>query len=290
MTRNKNSLKILKTTLRYLALLVVTVVLLFPLFWMVMTSIKPQWEWVSFPPVWIPSDPTPYNYYFVVFGAVGYAQGKSFSGALVPYLNSVFVAGLSTVFGIVLGMLAAYSVSRYHTGGASFQISVLMPRMFPPMAMIIPTMVFFQIIGALDTYWGLILVYTGFTLPYSVWMIKSFMDSVPKEFEEAAMLDGLSTWRILLKIVTPLIRNGLLATTLFVLILNWTEYPFVLTLASRRIDTITLCLAKFFSIEAGTYYGPQTALGILAAIPTIIFGVLIHRYLVLGFTFGAIKR
>jgi len=279
-----------KAGLKYSMLLVVSGILLFPLFWMIMTSIKPQWEWVAFPPVWVSSEPTLFNYEFVVFGAVGYAQGKSFQGALIPYLNSVFVAGLSTLFSIVLGILAAYSISRYQTGGASFQISVLMPRMFPPMAMIIPTMVFFQIIGALDTYWGLIIVYTGFTLPYSVWMVKSFIDSVPKEFEEAAMIDGIPLWRIIINIVMPLIKSGLIATILFVFILNWTEYPFVLTLASRRIDTITLTLGKFFSIEAGTYYGPQTALGILAAIPTIIIGTLIHRYLVFGFTFGSIKK
>lgn len=162
--------------------------------------------------------------------------------------------------------------------------------MFPPMAMIIPLMIFFQLIRAIDTYWGLIIVYIGFTLPYSVLMLKGFMDGVPKEFTEAAMLDGLSEWQILYKIWLPIIKNGLMTTTLFLLILNWTEYTFALTLSSRGVETITLTLAKLFSNEAGTYYGPQSALGILAAIPTIIFGIFIHKHLAYGFTFGALKR
>jgi multiple sugar transport system permease protein len=169
-------------------------------------------------------------------------------------------------------------------------ISIIMPRMFPPMAMIIPMIIFFQIIHAIDTYWGLIIVYIGFTLPYSVLMLKGFMDGVPKEFTEAAMLDGLSTWEILFKVWIPTIKNGLMTTTLFLLILNWTEYTFASVLASRKVETLTLALAKLFSNEAGTYYGPQAALGILATIPTVIFGLYIHKHLAYGFTFGALKR
>jgi multiple sugar transport system permease protein len=162
--------------------------------------------------------------------------------------------------------------------------------MFPPMAMIIPLMIFFQMIRAIDTYWGLIIVYVGFTLPYSVLMLKGFMDGVPKEFTEAAMLDGLSDWQILYKIWLPIIKHGLMTTALFVLILNWTEYTFAMTLSSRGVETITLTLGKLFSNEAGAFYGPQSALGILAAIPTIIFGIYIHKHLAYGFTFGALKR
>jgi multiple sugar transport system permease protein len=162
--------------------------------------------------------------------------------------------------------------------------------MFPPMAMIIPLMIFFQMIHAIDTYWGLIIVYIGFTLPYSVLMLKGFMDGVPREFTEAAMLDGLSEWQILYKIWLPIIKNGLMTTGLFLLILNWTEYTLALTLSSRGVETITLTLAKLFSNEAGTYYGPQSALGILAAIPPIVFGMYIHKHLAYGFTFGALRR
>jgi len=267
----------------------VTASILFPLFWMIMTSFKPSSEWVSYPPTWVPSEPTLNNYRFIIYGSSG-AFVRTYKSAIIPYLNTVFVAVSSTLIAITIGVLGSYSLSRFKTGGPPTLLSIIMPRMFPPMAMIIPMMIFFQLIGAIDTYWGLIIVYIGFTLPYSVLMLKGFMDGVPKEFTEAAMLDGLSEWQILYKIWLPIIKNGLMTTTLFLLILNWTEYTFALTLASRGVETLTLTLAKLFSNEAGTYYGPQSALGILAAIPTIIFGIFIHKHLAYGFTFGAIKR
>ncbi|MBS7649367.1 carbohydrate ABC transporter permease [Candidatus Bathyarchaeota archaeon] len=289
MVNGNISKKNIKKTLTHVFIYALTVLLMFPLFWMIMTSFKPAQEWVTYPPTWIPREPTILNYQLIVYGIVGY-RARPFPSAAVPYLNSVIVAGTSTLIGIIVGILASYSVSRFKTGGPSFLLSVIMPRMFPPMAMIIPMMVFFRLIGAIDTYWGLIILYTGFTLPYSVLMLKGFMDSVPKEFIEAAMLDGLSEWQILYKICVPIIKNGLMTTALFLFILNWTEYTFAMTLASRGVETIPVTLAKLFSNEAGTYYGPQSALGILAAIPTIVFGIIIHKYLAYGFTFGAIKK
>lgn len=274
---------------KHFFLYILTASLLFPLFWMIMTSIKPPNEWVAYPPMWIPSAPTFDNYRLIIFGTSGYFKG-TYSSAIIPYLNTIFVAVTGTLIAIIVGVLASYSLSRFKTKGVSSLLSIIMPRMFSPMAMIIPLLIFFQMIHAIDTYWGLIIVYAGFTLPYSVLMLKGFMDNVPKEFTEAAMLDGLSEWQILYKIWLPLIKNGLMTTSLFLLILNWTEYTFALTLSSRRFETIMVNLAKLFSNEVGTYYGPQAALGILAAIPTIVFGILIHKYLAYGFTFGALKK
>ena len=279
--------------LKYSALIVFTIIVLFPIFWTVMTSLKPQAEWFTFPPIWITKNPTLLNYELAVFGTgpkvLGW-RGRPFSSIWVPLANSMFVSGISTLLCVLVGLLAAYSISRYGTGGSSFLTSIVMPRMFPPMAMIIPIMVFYRMIGALDTYWGLIIAYTAFTLPFSVLMIKGFIDAVPKELEEAAKLDGLSPLQILWKVTVPLVKSGLMTTALFLFILNWTEYVFVLTLASRGVNVITIALAKLFMGEEGTFYGVQSALGILAAIPTIIFGLLIHRYLAFGFTFGAIKK
>lgn len=279
----------IRKALVHFFLYAVTAFLLFPLFWMIMTSFKPRNEWVTYPPTWIPTEPTMGNYSFIVFGSVGHFA-RTYASAAIPYLNTLIVSVIATFIAVVIGVLGSYSLSRFRTGGPATLVSIIMPRMFPPMAMIIPLMVFFQLIGAIDTYWGLIIVYIGFTLPYSVLMLKGFMDGVPKEFTEAAMLDGLSAWQILYKIWLPIIKNGLMTTSLFLLILNWTEYTFALTLSSRGVETITITLAKLFSNEAGTYYGPQAALGILAAIPTIIFGMYIHKHLAYGFTFGALKR
>jgi multiple sugar transport system permease protein len=279
----------LKKVAVHIFLYAATAALLFPLFWMIMTSFKPPNEWVTYPPTWIPSRPTVDNYTFIIFGSAGYFM-RTYPSAMLPYLNTVLVSVTATAVAVAIGALGSYSLSRFRPGGSPTLITIIMPRMFPPMAMIIPIMIFFQLIHAIDTYWGLIIVYIGFTLPYSVLMLKGFMDGVPKEFTEAAMLDGLSEWQILYKIWLPLVKNGLMTTALFLLILNWTEYTFALTLSSRGVETITLTLAKLFSNEAGTYYGPQSALGLLAAIPTIIFGIFIHKHLAYGFTFGALKR
>lgn len=279
----------IKKGLVHIFIYAVIISILFPLFWMIMTSFKPANEWVTYPPTWIPANPTLGNYKFIIFGSSG-AFLRTYPSAMLPYLNTVFIAVTSTAIAVLIGILGSYSLSRFKTGGPATLLSIIMPRMFPPMAMIIPLMIFFQLIGAIDTYWGLIVVYIGFTLPYSVLMLKGFMDSVPNEFTEAAMLDGLTEWQILFKIWIPIIKNGLMTTTLFLLILNWTEYTFALTLSSRGVETITLTLAKLFSNEAGTYYGPQSSLGLMAAIPTIIFGIFIHKHLAYGFTFGALKR
>lgn len=266
----------------------VTICIVFPIFWMLMTSFKPSPEWVSYPPNWVPTNWTLDNYRAIVFGGSSY-QG-TFASVMKPYLNTFIVSVAATIVGVSIGTLASFGLSRYKSNKMGAMISFMMPRTFPPIAMIIPLMIFFRMIGAVDTYWGLIIVYVGFTLPYSVLMIKGFMDGVPKELTEAAELDGLSNWKMLFKVWLPLIKNGLMTTTLFLFILNCQEYIFATTLASRGVETVTISIAKMFSNEAGTFYGPQAAIGILAAIPTVVFGIIIHKSLAYGFTFGALKR
>jgi multiple sugar transport system permease protein len=271
-----------------IVLYAITAIIIFPIFWMLMTSFKPSAEWVTYPPTWIPQNWTLNNYSSVIFG--GNTSQGMFESSMGPYLNTFLISVIATVIGVSIGLLAAFGLSRFRDNKVSSMISFMMPRMFPPIAMIIPMMIFFQFLHLIDTYFGLMIVYVGFTLPYSIFMIKGFMDGLPIELSEAAELDGMSNFKMLFKVWIPNIKNGLMTTTLFLFVLNCQEYIFATTLAGRQIETVTISIAKMFSNQAGTFYGPQAALGMMAAIPTIIFGIIIHKSLAYGFTFGALKR
>ena len=173
-------------------------------------------------------------------------------------------------------------------GGNSFMGLVLMLRMAPPMVAIVPLTVFYSLLGFIDTYHGLILAYATFSMPYAVWIIKSFIDEVPKELEESARLDGLTPLAAHFKITLPLIKGGVLATALFIWILNWSEYLFALLLTHGNVVTLPVQITAY-QTYAGMLYGPQAALAILAVVPLVIFGIIIRRYLARGLTFGAIR-
>jgi multiple sugar transport system permease protein len=187
--------------------------------------------------------------------------------------------------------MAAYAISRYTKMFGNFlPLFILSARMFPPIAVLIPLIVMYSYIGAIDSFWGLIVAYAGFTLPFSVWMMKSFIDDVPREIEEAAILEGMGNFEVFYKVTLPITKTGLFVTALFIFILNWSEFLIAVSTTYDRVQTAPIFLATLFSSVAGTLYGPQAAMGLLIIIPTVIFGYLIQEHLARGFTFGALKR
>jgi len=274
----------------YVALVIAVIFSLFPIYWMVATSLKPATDWLTFPPVWIPSElyMTNYMVLFTEEALMGGFVGR-LPTALKAITDSVIVACSGTALAVVIGMLAAFAISR-HKVASWIPIYILSARMAPPIVVMIPLVILYSTIGLIDTYQGLILAYALFTVPYAVWMIKSFIDDIPQELEDAAMIDGLSRLGAHFKVTLPLIKGGVAATALFLLILNWSEFLFALTLTHGRVVTIPVQAANYFSGTAGILYGPQSALGIVAVIPLIIFGYTIQKYLIRGLTFGAIKR
>jgi multiple sugar transport system permease protein len=186
--------------------------------------------------------------------------------------------------------MAALAISRYHFGGNTTPFGILASRMFPPIAIAIPIVILFATLGLIDTYAGLILAYAVFTVSFSTWMLKSFIDDVPVELEEAAMMDGMPPLRAHWTVTVPLIKGGIAATFLFIFILNWSEFLFALMLSASKVVTIPVQLSRYIVATSGTLYGPQAALGTLAIIPLFVIGVLIQQHLVRGITFGAIKR
>lgn len=290
---NRNLLKTMSSGLRWLAALLICLVILLPIVWVLSISLKPPGEWIAYPPTVIPAEPTVSNYIvlFMPGNPVGgiSAMVSSAEPVTKAFINSLIVAPVATVVSVLIGFFAAYSVSRFRTGGPTLPLFVLTTRMFPPVAFAVPLLVYYRVLGLIDTRLGLILMYTAFTIAFSLWMMRGFIDGVPRHVEEAAILDGASPWRVLFTITLPLVRGGLAATGLFVFILNWTEFLFAQIFTSREAITIPVQVSHYVG-AVGRFYGPMAALGVVASIPVVIAGYLIQRHLVTGFTFGLVRE
>lgn len=276
--------------LRTVLFIIITVIMIFPIYWMVMTAFKPMDEWLKFPPVWLTLRPTLDNLKSILGLAPGSIINPAQSAAGPAILKGLFISMAATIFSIASGCMAGYSISRYKIGGNFLPLFILSARMFPPIAVILPLLVMYSWVHAIDTYWGLIVAYTGFTIPFSVWMMKSFIDEVPKEIEEAAIMEGMGKFEVFYKVTVPIIKTGILVTALFIFILNWSEFLVGVTLCYQNVQTAPIFLASLFSAVAGTLYGHQAAMGLIIIIPTVVFGYLIQKHLARGFTFGALKR
>jgi multiple sugar transport system permease protein len=275
---------------RLAVLTIFTILVLFPVYWMISTAIKPMDEWLKFPPVWLTLRPTLDNFRSILGLLKGTVLNPGVSAATPAILKGLFVSGVATFISIGAGSMAAYSISRFRIGGNFLPLFILSARMFPPIAILIPLLVMYATLGAIDSFWGLIVAYAGFTLPFSVWMMKSFIDEVPREIEEAAIMEGMGSFEVFYKVTLPIVKTGLFVTALFVFILNWSEFMIAVTMCYDRVETAPIFLAKMFSSVAGQLYGAQAAMGFIIIVPTVIFGYLIQEHLARGFTFGALKR
>lgn len=278
----------------WLLLILVLIFMVFPLFWLTATSFKPKADWITNPPVFFPNNPTIVNY-LILFSTdptllreLGIPAFAFFDPATKSFIDSAITAGIGTVIAVFIGLLAAFGVSRHNFGGRSFLLLVLMLRMAPPVVAVIPLIIYFSLLNLTDTYLGLILVYATFSMPYAVWIIKSLIDEVPKELEESARLDGLSPVAAHFKVTLPIIKGGVLATALLLLIFNWSEYLFAVMLTRGSVITLPVQLTRYQTL-VGSLYGPMAALALIGVIPLIIFGILIRKFLARGLTFGAVK-
>jgi multiple sugar transport system permease protein len=263
---------------RLAVLTVVLVITLVPVVWIVLTSFKPRGEWIHNPPVWFPS----------VWTAVSYREMWT-SGGGRALENSLIIVCTSTVLAILLGSLAAYSLSRFRTGGDHVASWILSIKFLPPVVFAVPLLTAFTRVHLVDTYKGLILLYTTFNLPFVVWMMKGFFDEVPAEIEESARVDGCSWFGTFWRIALPLAMPGFISTLLLTFIFGWNEFLFALIFTNQDHYTIPVQLSSYFSEAVGLEWGPQAALSVLGIAPIIVFSFLIQRFLVRGMTFGAIK-
>lgn len=274
--------KIIGGVTKYALLILIMLVVLSPIYWMVITSFKTRLELTTYPPTMFPQ--------FFIWD--NYKDAFTNSAIPVYIRNSVIVVSISTFISLVLGTLAGYSLARFpFTPSFKENVSfwIISTRMIPPIVTIIPIFLIFRDLHILNSYLGLIIVYTGFTLPFTTWMMRVFVNEVPVDLEEAAMVDGSSRLTALYKITLPLLAPGLSATAVFSLILVWNEFLFslILTTTSASI-TLPVGIAGYVS-QFEVLWGQMAAVGTVAIIPILMFTLAVQRYLVRGLTLGAVR-
>jgi multiple sugar transport system permease protein len=260
----------------YIALMIAFVLL--PLYWVVVTSIKPTSDYLAIPPVWFPSEPTIGHYAAALFAYRG----------LEGLINSFVVAVATTVLSTLFGTMMGYSLARFNTGGQHLAFWVLSQRFLPAIAIVLPVFLLYRNYGLYDTRIGLVLLYTVLTLPLSVWLMFAFFRQLPKEMEEAALVDGCSRWRAFWSIALPLSMPGIIAAATFAFIAVWTEFFFALNLTSRHAFTLPTVFRAFLGFQ-GAQYGEASALAVISLVPSVALGILVQRHLVRGLTLGAVR-
>ena len=269
-------------------LVVIMCIYLFPTVWMVMTSLKTRMDSWAIPPK-IFFKPIIDNYADVFFRTV--AGERIFTELARHMLNSVIIAGISTFLAVVLGTLSAYAFSRFKIPAKDdLLFFILSTRMLPPVVIVIPVFLVFSTFHLMDSFRGMILLYTAFNLGFAVWMMKGFIDEIPREYEEAALCDGYTRFQVFLKIILPQSVTGMAATAVFCLIVSWNEFVLSLILTSSIARTAPPGVASNVLRMSGTNWGVMAASGFLLFLPVLIFTFLVRKHLLAGVTFGAIRK
>jgi len=258
----------------------VVAVCLFPFWWMVLSSFKTLRELYTVPPIWWPDAPTWDNYRNVIFE----------SNIPRYFLNSVVISVGSTGLALILAIFASYGFARFEFRGKPFlQAFVLIGQLLPTAAIIVPLFITLRVLGLVNTYWGLILVYMIITLPLSVWMLTSYFRAIPKELDEAATIDGASRMGVLFRITLPLSIPGLVAVLVYAFVTTWNEFIFALCFATdSSVKTLPIGLAEF-STEFNTDWGAVMAASVVMTLPIALLFLSMQRLFVGGLTAGATK-
>jgi multiple sugar transport system permease protein len=286
-------LNALKKISRHVVILLAVFIALFPIAWMASMAFKPMLEWTAAAGniAWLPKNPTWGNFEYIFFGTTDAFPSSTAmeQTALRPVMASILVSSIATIIATAVGSFAAYGYSR-HKFGKNLPFTLIQLRMFPPLAVMIPVMIMWAYLDLIDTWWGLSLIYGIVTLPFGFWLMLTFLDEVPIELEEAAMIEGAGPWRVFYRVTLPLVKPALATTSLFVFILNWSDYIMALLLTRREWITIPVFMNDLNTAQTGQLYGAKAALGLIAIVPPLILGILIQKHLVRGLTFGALKQ
>ena len=261
--------------------LLVFAVMVFPVYWMVTTAFKPTDSINSLKPTWLPRDPTLQHFRDAVHRPYFWVDVK----------NSLIIVGFSVALAIVMSFLAAIALAKYRFDGRKlFLVLVIGIQMLPAIGLIIPLYVVLAKYHLTNTLTGVILVEMTFVLPFSIWMLRGFILGVPKDLEEAALVDGSSRVGAFFRILLPLVAPGLVATSVFVFITVWNEYIFAnVLLTDQSKQTLTLWLSFFYGTSRNTDWGGLMAGATLTAIPVVIFFLIVQRKIAFGLTAGAVK-
>jgi multiple sugar transport system permease protein len=279
---------ILTRVLAWLILLIIVTWTLIPVIWIISLSFKPYAEWRT--PSLFPKNPTLDNY-IILFSPQSVSIFIAYTAIIEPItgplIRSIAVSILATVIAVIIGFFTAYGASRYNTPGPFTLFFTLLTRMLPPATFVTPIMIYFTTLRLLDNVLGLILLYSATTLTYAVWILKGFIDAIPVEWEEAALMEGATPFQVLLKVVIPIARPGFVVSGLFIFLMSWTELLFALVLTSVNV-TLPVQISKYVT-AVGALWGVQAAIALLGSLIPLVIGYLIQKHLITGFTFGLVR-
>jgi multiple sugar transport system permease protein len=272
----------------FLATLPIYFFIFFPILWLFSASLSTQVELFTVPIHWIPQHPTFQNYLDIFFpGPAASSVPRTFTVAL---LNSFKISSAVTIICLVIGSLAAYALVRIpFRFNHAIQIGILGSRMIPEVSLIIPIFIVASSLELINKPIILIIAYMSFALPYAIWMMATFFQTVPVELEEAARLDGCTRLEILWRIILPISTPGLISTAMFVFLVAWDEFFYALIFTSTlAAKTVPVAIAEFVGRYAVNINGMMAG-GIIAALPPVLLGLIFQRYIISGMTAGAVK-
>jgi len=261
----------------YIALTLVTLFFLLPLFWILRTSMITKVEAYKMPPNWMAA--WTFDNYIAIFTDNPF--GKYF-------MNSFFISLASTVVAVMLGAMSGYWICRMAKRRDQMKLTILVTQMIPPVVMVIPLSLIVKNLGLDDSYFALIMSYLSFNLPYVIWMLLSHFESIPKELDDASAVDGCSRVQAYFRVVLPLVMPGIMATAVYSFIVSWNEFMFALNMAGMNTRTLPVAIASL-DTQQGVMIAELCASTIVAILPVIFLTVFIKKYLVQGLTFGSVK-
>lgn len=261
----------------YVGLTVTALIFLLPILWIVRTSFTTKAIAYQIPPVWFP-EPTLDNYRAIF---TDNPFGRYF-------INSTIVSIVSTVITVLLGAMAAYWIARASRGGGFLRISVLLTQMLPPIVMVIPIFLMVKGLGLLDSWVTLIVTYLSFSLPYMIWLLIGFFESIPKDLDEACEMDGCSKIQAFTKVVLPLAAPGIMASAILSFLMAWNEFLFALVLTGSKVRTLPVAIANM-ETQQGVMIAELCASTVIIILPVVVLSLFIQKYLVSGMTMGSVK-
>jgi ABC-type glycerol-3-phosphate transport system permease component len=251
----------------------------FPVLWGLLTSFKTERDVLAYPPQ-VVFEPTLVNYQGVFVGG----------SSIVPNLvSSLVVAGATTALTMLFAIPAAYALARLDLPWKrATGFWVLATQMLPPVGLVIPYFLLLRKVGWTDTYQGLVLVYLTFALPFAIWLLVSYFEEIPREMEEAALLDRAGRLRTLWHVILPQAKGGIAVTIIFVFLNSWNEFLFAVVLGGNTVRTVTVAMFNFISLEQ-TQWARLAAAAMVGMAPVIVLGLLAQKHIVKGLTVGAVK-
>ncbi|MBE2239971.1 MAG: carbohydrate ABC transporter permease [Caldilineaceae bacterium] len=273
--RRNRSRRLLGNLLYALVLALVVFFLLTPFLWMVLNAFKTPLQIIKLPPELI-FQPTLRNFENV-FGTQNFMR---------YILNSVIIGGGCTLVGLLIGLPAAYSIARYRQNRLA--VVILMARMVPGITFLVPLFIIFRRLGLIDTYTSLILAHMLVGLPFIVWVMVPFFESIPRELTEAAVMDGASALRTFVTVVLPLSGPGIVTASILSFVFSWNNFMFSIVLASNRTRTVPVAIYNFISY-AQIDWGGLMAAAVVITLPVLVLAIITQRYVIRGLTAGAVK-